>query len=424
MTKNRPEHIGPVGWLQYFFENHLPESPCPPGCRHRHSSFRKRGKNQGSVCSGSPQSSDVGDEMLSTTDYSSYSTEDSSYKNNFSPIPLMLDPPQRKISNPYSDCGSSGDHDYKEYCDPNENDLKELDDLISIYSEKLSETESDIKSGSSQKIIDRSPLLLMRQKQNTHNTQFSFSDTEIEHYHHPSATLGCGVANCHCTSKLRRVSTERYIRIVSHKSYCDVGVQCRYSDVVKVTGSDLLWKHTCGDDDTLTKVRNLRKLRSVTTKGEAEEMLDPSPDEDDDIFTRPVVIPHSNNIHADLSQTSSGNTASSCITTSSNLTSLTPSTFDSHDRLLRDKSSNELTKISSLESDKTFSYSPDKENLPLNDAMTSVSNFTPFTIDFFEFATRPEDFLTDEQLTWYYEVRRYTVILYGSVCVLVRARPP
>ena len=404
-----------VGWLKFFFEDYLPESPCPPGCRHRHSVWRKQ---PGSLSSGSPLSSCVGEtEEFFADSSSAYTSEDASHYNKFSPIPMLLEQVPRA---PFSDRSTTSSRTsrsppgYPEdgFCrnlSVSDEDLKQLDDLISLYSDKLSETESE--RDSSRKNSRSAAENAEFYRKSPAKEVFSFSDGDVHHYlskHRPSEVADCIVSNCHCTLnghlKLEQLMKTSPLEKVQKLLTREVSTQCVFSDILEfeqLPSPHFIRKCTPTDEDTLTKYRRegpISRSPSPETcqKSYYSDLDNFSEEEDENVDlpyfpepSRPLssTLPRKTGLHVELSNTSSGGktsssqdtpysttTSSSVITTSTNPSSLVTSTGDS------------LTVVSPIKHPE------------------GLAAFPPFVIDFFEFAARPEDYLTDEQLEWYYEV--------------------
>ena len=177
----------PVGWLEFFFEGYLPDSPCPPGCIHRHASWINQAGSLNSEPN-SPSCSYVGD----------MSEEDSpTCRGTFPPIPMLLK--KRRTSDPFSERSMSSSHSPVGYPEDvglcggcSEEDLRHIDSLISHYNEQLSESEFELRSVAE----DAAPRL------SAVDQDVMFSDVEIENYQsnrkpRPSLVAECTLAKCH-----------------------------------------------------------------------------------------------------------------------------------------------------------------------------------------------------------------------------------
>ena len=411
-----------VGWLKFFFEDYLPESPCPPGCRHRHSVWRKQ---PGSLSSGSPLSSCVGEtEEFFADSSSAYTSEDASHYNKFSPIPMLLEQVPRA---PFSDRSTTSSRTsrsppgYPEdgFCrnlSVSDEDLKQLDDLISLYSDKLSETESE--RDSSRKNSRSAAENAEFYRKSPVKEVFSFSDGDVHHYlskHRPSEVADCIVSNCHCTFnghlKLEQLMKTSPLEKVQKLLTREVSTQCVFSDIMEfeqLPSPHFIRKCTPTDEDTLTKYRRegpISRSPSPETcqKSYYSDLDNFSEEEDENVDlpyfpepSRPLssTLPRKTGLHVELSNTSSGGKTSSSqdtpysTTTSFSVitTSTNPSSLSTNPSSLVTSTGDSLTVVSPIKHPE------------------GLAAFPPFVIDFFEFAARPEDYLTDEQLEWYYEV--------------------
>lgn len=419
MKGSESEQPVQIGWLQFFFEEYLPESPCPPGCRHRHSG---RLKVPGSLSSGSPFSSCVGETEDFFADTSSaYNSEDTSPYHKFSPIPMSLEPPPQstsKISLPYSDRSTTSslspapgyldDMMFRDNLSTSDEELRQIDDLISIYSEKLSESES-VSSRKSSRCTKESPEMPRRfapLKQT-----FSFSDSEIQYYQSPDnnqegEVADCVLSKCHCMISNRNqedLLMERSPLQNMTKLSRDISTQCIFSDMVELeeVPSPRVWKHSSTDDDTLTKkVARSPSPDTIQQRSYLSDMEHLSEDESPDLPYHPDTLvldkaPGKIGLHVELSLSSSGGK-----TTSSDLT--TPGTTASSAITSVSSVTVSSTVVTTSSADSLTTVSPFKQS-----TLQELAAFPPFVIDFFQFAAHPEDYLTDEQLEWYYEVNIY-----------------
>ena len=439
VMNEEPTQPPSVGWLKFFFEDYLPESPCPPGCRHIHSVWRKQ---PGSLSSGSPLSSCVGETDDFFADSSSaYTSEDTSNYHKFSPIPMLLEQVPGKLSVSYSDRSTTSsrtsrsppgypqdtahsppgypEDGFRGVLSHSEEELKQLDDLISLYSDKLSETESERDSSrkSSRSAAEnaefhcKSPV----------KAHFSFSEGDIHHYlakHRPSEVADCLLSNCHCTLngqlKIEHLLNTSPLDHAQKLARRDVSTQCVFSDIIEfeqLPSPDFTRKCTPTDEDTLTKYRHREPVSpspspETCQRSYYSDLDNFSEEEEEETPDLPYLpeppgpaaelAPPKAGLHVELSTSSSGgktsssndtphstNTLSSAVTTSTNASSaVTFSTGES------------LTAVS-----------------PINQP-EELAAFPPFVIDFFQFAARPEDYLTDEQLEWYFEVGPYLFLLH------------
>ena len=411
-----PSQQPPVGWLKFFFEDYLPESPCPPGCRHIHSGWRKQ---PGSVSSGSPLSSCLAEDFFADSS-SAYTSEEHSHYNKFSPIPMLLDQAPRKLDILFSDRSSTSSHNSRsppgypedgfrdslslkdstssrDKLSPSDQELKQLDDLISLYSDILSETESE--RDSSRKSSRSASENAEFHRKSPEKQKFSFSDGDIHRFElfssdQPSKVDDCLRSNCHCTlnEKLKIEDLLQTSPLVHAQKLVtrNVSTQCVFSDITdtqQIPSPVFIRKRSPTDEDTLTKFRQRLSSRSPspeTCQKSYYSDLDnsSSSDEGGDLLPyfpeppRPTynLPPLKTGLHVELSASSSGGKTSSSQDTPGSTSAITSSTGDS------------LTAVSPLKQPE------------------GLADFPPFVIDFFEFAARPEDYLTDSQLEWYYEV--------------------
>ena len=486
-----------IGWLQFFFEGYLPESPCPPGCRslHHHTNYTPPKYKNGSINSSSSSSSlGHGSDEYYKSGFGGSAGDASDSYGPFAPIPLKIDS-QRKLSVPFSDGKASGsitslisspigypedNYHYSHNLTPSEEDLREIDDLISLYSEKCSESESDSINISSPNHLcpSRSP-------------HRSLSESEAI-AHRPSQVAECVLAKCHCMGprllSVEDVLSKSPLQSLRKKSK-DMSTQCVFSDIVPEAPSPKLIRNMSPtDDDTLTK--HPRKKRLSETMAEYNDQVmkkaDPRPsplalkklkinrtpspphdhnglfvmnsaectpvteranpviicDEDPSVSPdlteiSPVdVIRSPTGLQRDLCQTSSGATT---LSSSLSYQSSEDKTWASHNYEIQEELAphisaalapphQDLTASTSSGADSLLSntHSSDNSNAAKSDCfdeedeeevpkrnskfvdleanLTELSFFPPFVIDFFQFAAHPEDYLTDSQLDWYFEV--------------------
>ena len=333
------EQPPPVGWLQFFFSDYLPASPCPPGCLHR------TPLRAGSLSSGTPSSEGfcvgLGDQ---------YSSLDK-----FSPIAMSLE----KGDTGYSEGSLVG---YPEDgFRSSEEELRQIDDLISIYSERLSESESVASSRRN------SPSHSPPHPQYSPVKRTSpFSDTDLVRCGKctSSNVVDCLFVNWACSAPRNPLSVPHAAH--TRKVQCNASTQCLFSDIVSHSYDAVLSskadRRPSADDDTLTKTR-----KSEGRTCDEHDISEYSEGEN-------------------ISEISETCDATFSIDQPSMPTTVSPS-------------SRPTTTM------ETASLDPCRDSICsplLKDGR--LRQFPPFVIDFFQFAARPEDYLTAEQLEWYYEV--------------------
>ncbi|KAL5261412.1 hypothetical protein ACHWQZ_G007196 [Mnemiopsis leidyi] len=193
----------------------------------------------------------------------------------------------------------------------------------------------------------------------------------------------------------------------------EVSTQCVFSDIMEfeqLPSPHFIRKCTPTDEDTLTKIRRegpvSRSPSPETCPKSYYSDLDNFSEEEEEenvdlpYFPEPsrpfsATLPRKSGLHVELSNSSSGGKTSS-----------------SQDKDTPYSTTTSSSAVTTSSSALTTSTNPSSLITSTGDSLTAVSPikqpeglaaFPPFVIDFFEFAARPEDYLTDEQLDWYYE---------------------
>ena len=398
------DQSSPVGWLEFFFEGYLPESPCPPGCRHRHSSWRGQ---TGSVCS-EPTSPSYYTGGVST---STIGEEDSvtikcrEMDGHFSPIPMLL---QRRSSDPYcSDRSRTSSHSPVGYPEDgtegllvrgsSEEELKHIDNLISDYNEKLTESECELKSVAGLRhpvcMKDEMAPIKSRQDMKT-DLDFDIQQYQLKRKPRPSLVAECLLAKCHfmfcgelniddVTYKIPLQSVEKPSRRTI-KSTCDVSIQCTVTEEHREESDFPLLSHS--------------------TKLDSPNVNTTSTDS-------PQNSPLSLKIASSMISNSDSGVGSDKTTKPTNDTSFCSNTH------ISPKNSSPEQHFPCLAHQKTTGPQTTEESLTASQSDVSVATLRPpsekqtksrpaFLLDFTEFGDQPEGCLSNEQQDLYEKVSR------------------